>query len=64
MVSLVYGFIHVAHSGWGNTETFVVFTLAIVLLVGFVLYEAFGTRRADDADADLREPQRAAAPTW
>jgi EmrB/QacA subfamily drug resistance transporter len=43
MVSLVYGFIHVAHSGWGNTETFVVFTLSIVLLVGFVLYEAFGT---------------------
>jgi EmrB/QacA subfamily drug resistance transporter len=43
MVSLVYGFIHVAHSGWGNTETFTVFALAIVLLVGFVLYEAFGT---------------------
>jgi EmrB/QacA subfamily drug resistance transporter len=43
MVSLVYGFIHVAHSGWGNTETFVVFGLAIVLLVAFVLYEAFGT---------------------
>jgi EmrB/QacA subfamily drug resistance transporter len=41
MVSLVYGFIHVAHSGWGNTETFVVFSLSIVLLVGFVLYEAF-----------------------
>ena len=37
MVSLVYGFIHVAHSGWGNTETFTVFALAIVLLVGFVL---------------------------
>jgi EmrB/QacA subfamily drug resistance transporter len=43
MVSLVYGFIHVAHSGWGNTETGVVFTAAVVLLVGFVLYEAFGT---------------------
>jgi EmrB/QacA subfamily drug resistance transporter len=43
MVALVYGFIHVAHSGWGNTETFVVFALAIVLLVGFVLYEAFVT---------------------
>ena len=43
MVSLVYGFIHVAHSGWGNTETFVVFTTAIVLLIAFVLYEAFGT---------------------
>jgi EmrB/QacA subfamily drug resistance transporter len=43
MVSLVYGFIHVAHSGWGNTETFVVFGLAIALLVAFVLYEAYGT---------------------
>jgi EmrB/QacA subfamily drug resistance transporter len=41
MVSLVYGFIHVAHTGWGNTETFVVFALAVVLLVGFVLFEAF-----------------------
>ena len=49
MVALVYGFIHVAHSGWGNTETFVVFALAIVLLVGFVLYEAFVT--AEDWDA-------------
>jgi EmrB/QacA subfamily drug resistance transporter len=43
MVSLVYGFIHVAHSGWGNTETFAVFTTAVVLLVGFVLYEGYGT---------------------
>jgi EmrB/QacA subfamily drug resistance transporter len=40
MVSTVYGFIHVAHSGWGNTETFVVFALAIVLLTTFVVYEA------------------------
>jgi EmrB/QacA subfamily drug resistance transporter len=43
MVSLVYGFIHVAHDGWGNTETFAVFTAAVVLLVGFGLYEAYGT---------------------
>jgi EmrB/QacA subfamily drug resistance transporter len=43
MVSLVYGFIHVAHDGWGNTETFVVFTASILLLVGFGFYEAFGT---------------------
>ena len=42
MVSLVYGFIHVAHAGWGNTETFLVFAASIVLLVGFGLYEAFG----------------------
>jgi EmrB/QacA subfamily drug resistance transporter len=41
MVSLVYGFIHVAHSGWGNTETITVFIASIVLLTGFVLYEAF-----------------------
>jgi len=40
MVSMVYGFIHVAHSGWGNTETFVVFTVAAVLLGSFVYYEA------------------------
>ena len=40
MVSTVYGFIHVAHDGWTNTETFVVFAAAIVLLVGFVFYEA------------------------
>jgi len=42
MTSLVYGFIHVAHSGWGETESVVVFMLAAALLVGFVLYEAFG----------------------
>jgi EmrB/QacA subfamily drug resistance transporter len=41
MLSTVYGFIHVAHDGWGNTETFVVFALAVVLLVSFVSYEAF-----------------------
>jgi EmrB/QacA subfamily drug resistance transporter len=41
MVSLVYGFIHVAHSGWSNAETATVFSIAIVLLVAFVLYEAF-----------------------
>jgi EmrB/QacA subfamily drug resistance transporter len=43
MVSLVYGFIHVAHTGWGNTETYAVFTGAVILLVAFVMYEAFGT---------------------
>jgi EmrB/QacA subfamily drug resistance transporter len=40
MVSTVYGFIHVAHSGWSNTETFVVFAAAIVLLAAFGIYEA------------------------
>ncbi len=40
MVATVYGFIHVAHSGWNNAETYTVFIAAAVLLVGFVLYEA------------------------
>jgi EmrB/QacA subfamily drug resistance transporter len=40
MVATVYGFIHVAHSGWGNTETIAVFIAAAVLLTGFVYYEA------------------------
>lgn len=40
MVALVYGFIHVAHSGWNNAETYAVFTTAVVLLVGFVVFEA------------------------
>jgi EmrB/QacA subfamily drug resistance transporter len=40
MVSTVYGFIHVAHSGWGNTETYSVFAAAVVLMTAFVYYEA------------------------
>ena len=40
LVATVYGFIHVAHDGWTNTQTFVVFIAAVVLLVGFVYYEA------------------------
>ena len=43
MLTLVYAFIHVAHDGWSNGETVLLFGLAIVLLVGFVMYEAFGT---------------------
>ena len=43
MTTLVYAFIHVAHDGWSNTETVVLFALAIALLVGFVMYEEFGT---------------------
>ena len=43
MTTLVYAFIHVAHDGWTNGETVLLFGLAIVLLVGFVMYEAFGT---------------------
>ena len=40
MVATVYGFIHVAQSGWSNAETVIVFAAAVVLLVAFVLYEA------------------------
>ena len=40
MVATVYGFIHVAHDGWGNTQTYVVFAAAVVLLTAFVYYEA------------------------
>src|SRR4051794_18769111 len=40
LVATVYGFIHVAHSGWSNTQTFVVFAAALVLLLSFVYYEA------------------------
>jgi EmrB/QacA subfamily drug resistance transporter len=40
LVATVYGFIHVAHTGWRNTQTFAVFVAAIVLLSTFVYYEA------------------------
>jgi EmrB/QacA subfamily drug resistance transporter len=40
LVAIVYGFIHVAHTGWSNTQTFVVFVAAIALLTTFVYYEA------------------------
>ncbi len=43
MSTLVYGFIHVAHDGWSNGETVLLFGLAVALLVGFVMFEAFGT---------------------
>ncbi|HEY3736856.1 MAG TPA: MFS transporter [Jatrophihabitans sp.] len=41
MVALVYGFIHAASHGWGNTQSYVIFPAAAVLLTGFVLFEAF-----------------------
>jgi EmrB/QacA subfamily drug resistance transporter len=41
MVTLVYAFIHAARDGWNNSETYILFPLAVVLLVGFVLIEAF-----------------------
>jgi EmrB/QacA subfamily drug resistance transporter len=43
LVSVVYGFIHVANTSWGNAQTYLVFGAAVVLLVGFVLYELHGT---------------------
>jgi EmrB/QacA subfamily drug resistance transporter len=42
MTTLVYAFIHVAHTNeWGSASTVLLFSGAIVLLVGFVLLEAF-----------------------
>ena len=40
LVATVYGFIHVAHDGWSNGQTFAVFAAAVVLLASFVFYEA------------------------
>ena len=40
VVSLVYGFIHVAHTSWGNPETWALFTSSALLLLAFVLVEA------------------------
>ena len=40
LVATVYGFIHVAHSGWNNAQTYTVFAAAIILLVSFVYFEA------------------------
>jgi EmrB/QacA subfamily drug resistance transporter len=41
MVALVYAFIHAARDGWHNPRTYVLFPLAAVLLIAFVLVEAF-----------------------
>jgi EmrB/QacA subfamily drug resistance transporter len=42
MVTLVYAFIHVANTGkWATPSTVALFTSAVVLLVAFVLLEAF-----------------------
>src|SRR3954451_23303594 len=43
LVAVVYGFIHVANTSWGNTQTFLVFGAAIALLIAFVVYELKGT---------------------
>jgi EmrB/QacA subfamily drug resistance transporter len=43
LVGVVYGFIHVANTSWGNAQTYLVFITAVVLLVGFVVYERIGT---------------------
>src|SRR5882724_1051156 len=37
MVALVYAFIHAARDGWGNSQTYVLFPLAVLLLIAFVL---------------------------
>jgi EmrB/QacA subfamily drug resistance transporter len=42
MTTLVYAFIHVAHTNeWGSTSTVLLFVGAVALLVAFVLLEAF-----------------------
>src|SRR3954452_18861827 len=41
MVTLVYAFIHAARDGWNNAATYVLFPLAGLLLIAFVLTEAF-----------------------
>jgi len=41
MVALVYAFIHAARDGWNNPQTYLLFPLAGLLLVAFVLIEAF-----------------------
>jgi len=40
MVTLVYAFIHAARDGWNNGQTYLLFPLAGVLLIAFVLIEA------------------------
>ncbi|MEA2296994.1 MAG: hypothetical protein QOE86_4633 [Solirubrobacteraceae bacterium] len=39
MTALVYGFVHAAQAGWGDTVTVVSFTLGAVLLASFVAVE-------------------------
>jgi EmrB/QacA subfamily drug resistance transporter len=41
MVTLVYAFIHAARDGWDNSQTYVLFPLAGLLLIAFVFIEAF-----------------------
>jgi EmrB/QacA subfamily drug resistance transporter len=50
MVSLVYGFVHAASAGWGDTVTVASFAAAAVLLVGFIVNE----RRAAQPITPLR----------
>jgi EmrB/QacA subfamily drug resistance transporter len=40
MAALVYGFIHAATSGWGETTTILSFLIAAVFLTGFVVIES------------------------
>jgi EmrB/QacA subfamily drug resistance transporter len=39
MAALVFGFVHAATDGWGQTETLVAFASGVVLLAAFVLIE-------------------------
>jgi EmrB/QacA subfamily drug resistance transporter len=40
MTALVYGFIHAASHGWGDSQTIASFVVAVVLLIFFVSYQA------------------------
>jgi EmrB/QacA subfamily drug resistance transporter len=50
MVALVYGFVHAASAGWGDTITVAAFAAGAVLLVSFILNEM----RADQPITPLR----------
>src|SRR3954452_4572021 len=62
LASLVYGIIEAPDTGWTSTQTLVTFAIAIVILVGFVLWEL----RAKEPMLDLgyfRNPRFTAATT-
>src|SRR4051812_44539894 len=62
LASLVYGIIEAPDNGWTSTQTLVTFAIAIVILVGFVLWEL----RAKEPMLDLgyfRNPRFTAATT-
>jgi EmrB/QacA subfamily drug resistance transporter len=61
MVTLVYAFIHAARDGWNNAATYVLFPLAGLLLIAFVLTEAFVAEHPMMPIRLLRDRSRAGA---